>query len=123
VKEDICHSGHLLSAQEQLANMRSSQHLIKIANATQRTEAASIIRRVVLKNNFGSQISHLAMHYFDVYAGKQTQLQLSAISCLVLASKFMERDDKVPSIDEMIRAATGNTILSARLIQKGISYE
>jgi len=50
-------------------------------------------------------------------------LQLNAISCLVLASKFMERDDKVPSIDEMIRAATGNTILSARLIQKGISYE
>ena len=56
----------------------------------------------MLKNNFGNQISQLAMHYFDVYAGKQTQLQLNAISCLVLASKFMERDDKVPSIDDII---------------------
>lgn len=35
----------------------------------------------------------------------------------------MERDDNVPPIDDLIRTTSGTSILSARLIHKGISHE
>jgi hypothetical protein len=49
------------------------------------------------------------MGYYDRVSsrvGKQEndkEWQLNALTCLVLACKFQERDDNIPALDDMIR--------------------
>ena len=59
---------------------------------------------------------HLAMTYFDIITENLMQptpsWQFNAFTCFVLASKFQERDDNVPLIDDMIRSLNITCIMS-----------
>jgi hypothetical protein len=66
------------------------------------------------------------MTYFDIYTELKPQKpcsswQLDALTCLVLACKFEERDDHVPLTEEILKVCmkpSTNPILSSRLITK-----
>jgi hypothetical protein len=66
------------------------------------------------------QTIQLSMSYFDSLPLTCTEnsWQLTAITCLMLACKFQERDDYVPLIDELIRGVQNSNFLPG---QKGRS--
>lgn len=56
----------------------------------------------------GTQTLHLSMRYFDSLSPdllKELGTPTVTICCLALASKFVERDDDIPLIDELIKAS------------------
>jgi len=70
-----------------------------------------MMQRGATKFKMATQTVHLAITYYDVIMAQHRDLkkqvsnqwQLQAITCLILACKFNERDDNVPLIQELIR--------------------
>ena len=52
---------------------------------------------------------HLACAYFDTVDHDNADWALDAVTCLILACKFNERDDCVPLIETFVKANTRET--------------
>lgn len=82
---------------------------MKVAKSAHRQDALNFIKRGAAKYKMTPQTAFLALGYFDSISskvGKQEidrEWQLNALTCLVLACKFQERDDNIPALDDIIR--------------------
>jgi len=92
-----------------------------------------MVSRGATKFKMGVQTIHLAMTYFDIVVHGNPEAadkpwQLHAITCLVLACKFQERDDNVPLISEVIKYLVSQTTMNGNQLQRvftvrGVNYE
>ena len=64
---------------------------------------------LVEKFSISQQALHLASIYFDTVADDNADWALNAITCLILACKFNERDDCVPLIETFVKTASRET--------------
>lgn len=67
-----------------------------------------LMRKGVDKFKMSHKTLQLAMVYYDIvshtlHRDNSTNWQLTALTCLILACKFLERDDKVPLISDLIK--------------------
>ena len=108
------------------------QNVIQVPHLrTYRAEALQLIRRGAQKFKMGFSTVQLSMLYYDIVVKPSQSLQnwtLNALTCLVLACKFQERDDYVPLIEDMIKSLVSAAQLapSARLTARSnqaITYE
>jgi len=83
-----------------------------------RADALKMVQHIHYKFKMGSMTLHLAMFYFDLLPPdlvKTNTWHLQALTCLILSCKFVERDDDIPLIEDMMRASN--------LGRKTITYE
>lgn len=52
---------------------------------------------------------HLGLLYFDTVVQNNADWALDAVTCLILACKFNERDDCVPLIETFVKAVSRET--------------
>lgn len=73
-----------------------------------------MIQKGAVKFKMGTMTVQLAITYFDIIVVNGSHLlnkpwQLNAITVMILACKFQERDDNVPLIAEIIKYLVGIT--------------
>lgn len=93
--------------------LRPKQEPLQVVSSykVHRAEALKLIRKGAWKFKLATNSVHLAMSYYNLAVGAASgaenqgaQWQLTAITCLILASKFLERDDLVPLIEDMLKS-------------------
>lgn len=107
-REELCPGSGTSGAQERLRELQSRQEPILAKKSKFREDVLKMVNRGATKFKMGTQTIHLAMTYFDIYHNQYLEdsekpWQLHAITCLILACKFQERDDNVPLISEVIK--------------------
>lgn len=81
-----------------------------------------LIRKGVDKFKMSHKTLQLAMLYFDIVSNalikdSMFNWQLAALTSLILACKFLERDDQVPLISDMIKHLIVNaTYASTKIV-------
>lgn len=116
--EDSCLKGHAISAQQLLANMQRAQTQLRILPKYHRADALKLMRLVHCRFKLTMESLHLAMRYLDMLppeSVKSGTWATMALTCFTLACKYVERDDDIPLIDDLIKA--GN------LARKAVTYE
>ena len=105
------------------------QTQIEVTEKAYRSEVVVLLKRGADKFKMSAQTVHLALCYYDTLMAKNrdlnrlisTKWQLQAVTCLILACKFNERDDNVPLIQELIRVMLQQKVVLRSIIT--VTYE